>query len=139
MTVRAPQRPPFLEAALSAWNKVRALVVQLIAKKDRPQATALPSPTARPSAPLPAGSAFATVAPSRPPVSLGESPTSAAEKPREGADAVKHVGEQAVVGSQRARQLLLDVQRAPPSNQDRPRSADANAPKAKIPPGPFRP
>ncbi len=138
MTVRPPSRQKLLSAVLAAWESVRAQVLQWIAKRDASaQHRALPDSRAR--AAQQANSGFSRVTPARPPVSLGESPTSAAEKPREGADAVKHVGEQAVVGSQRARQLLLDVQRAPSSAPDRPRSVDSNAPKPKIPPGPFRP
>ena len=134
MPARQPPRPGFLDAARAALAKLWAQVLQAIQRRG--EARALPEASARPA---PRGSTdFTAERPKRAPVSLGESPTAAAEKSREGAGAVTHVGEQAVVGSQRARQLLMEVQHSPPT-RERPKPVEANGPKAKIPPGPFRP
>jgi hypothetical protein len=99
----------------------------------------------RPSRPDHPG--FSPSRPTKPPVSLGESPTSAAEKPRMGPGIAQPSGESVLVGSVRAQLLLRSVQQgeaappeapvAPPSS--RPGAADGaqrpgTAPAGRRPP-----
>lgn len=144
-----PQPPPSLltgvrrqlDQLLRAMARVaRHLGAALGTLRDRLGNKQLESgPSERPS--RPDHPAFSPARPTRPPVSLGESPTSAAEKPREGPGIAQPSGERVLVGSVRAQLLLRSVQHgddaasAPPTAASPAPRAGAEPPSGAARPG----